>query len=270
MSSPDRPLLSVAGIEVTYNQAILALRGVSLEVAAGQVVALLGANGAGKSTTLKAVTNLLQPERGQIVRGRILLDGEPTAGLSADAMVGRGVVQVLEGRHCFPQLTVEENLVTGALARRAGRREVAADLERIYGYFPRLKEKRKQRAGYTSGGEQQMTAIGRALMGKPRLIVLDEPSMGLAPLVVEEIFVTLRDLNRREGLTLLVAEQNAATALRYADHAYVLENGSTTLGGPAAELSSREDVRELYFGLAHDAEGGFRTQAVPARQSWLH
>lgn len=241
--------LDVAGIEVHY-QAILAVRDVSLTVAAGAVVALLGANGAGKSTTLKAISNLLGPERGIVTRGSIAWQGEPVSRLTPAALVARGVVQVLEGRHCFAQLTVEENLLSGAFLRRPGRRQIAEDLERIYAWFPRLKLKRRTKAGLTSGGEQQMTAIGRALMTRPKLVLLDEPSMGLAPIVVQEIFEIIRTLNRDEGMSFLVAEQNATLALRHADYGYILENGRVAASGPARELAAREDVKAFYLGGA--------------------
>jgi len=246
--SQARIQLRVEDVEVVYNSAILALRGVSFSVAEGKIVALLGANGAGKSTTLKAVSSLLPAERGRITRGSILYEDRSTAGSSASALVRGGLVQVLEGRHCFRGLSVEEDLVTGAIARGASRAEIRGDLERVYGLFPRLREKRRAAAGLTSGGEQQMTAIGRALMARPRLLVLDEPTMGLAPLVVRDIFRTLKRLNATEGLTILVAEQNSTVALRYADHAYVLENGRVVLGGPAAELRERSDIKAFYLG----------------------
>jgi branched-chain amino acid transport system ATP-binding protein len=243
-------LLMVANVEATYNHAIQALHGVSLTVGTGEIVALLGANGAGKTTTLKSVVNLLSAERGQLSRGAIRFDGvDVTATPTAD-LVRRGLVPVLEGRHCFRTLTVEENLVTGALGRGSTRRETRQDIERIYELFPRLREKRRTTAGLASGGEQQMTAIGRALMARPRLLVLDEPSMGLAPLVVGEIFDRLKSLNRSEGLSILVAEQNSTVALRYADRATVLENGRDVLEGPASELRRRDDVKAFYLGLA--------------------
>ncbi|WP_413992066.1 ABC transporter ATP-binding protein [Labrys okinawensis] len=240
--------LDVSGIEVHYGQAILAVRDVSLSVGQGQIVALLGANGAGKSTTLKAISNLLGPERGAITRGSISWQGEFVSSLTPSTLVGRGVVQVLEGRHCFPQLTVEENLLSGAFLRRPGRRELAEDLEQIYAWFPRLKQKRKTKAGLTSGGEQQMTALGRALMTRPTLMLLDEPSMGLAPIVVQEIFEIIRSLNKDKGVSFLIAEQNANLALRYADHGYVLETGRVAASGPAAELAVRDDVKAFYLG----------------------
>lgn len=242
-------LLSLDGVEATYNHAIRALSGVRLTVRTGEIVALLGANGAGKTTALKALSGLLSAERGQITAGTILYDGEDAARRSPADLVRRGLVQVLEGRHCFRSLTVEENLLSGALGRGAGRAEVRHGLARVYTLFPRLRDKRRTLAGLTSGGEQQMAAIGRALMARPRLLVLDEPSMGLAPLVVEGIFNALKILNRDEGLSILVAEQNSTVALRHADRAAVLENGRTVLEGTALELRERDDVKAFYLGL---------------------
>jgi branched-chain amino acid transport system ATP-binding protein len=250
--SQARAVLEVNDIEALYGEAVIALRGVSLSVEEGKIVALLGANGAGKTTTLKAISNLLGTERGSLSRGSITWRGEPTAALDPADLVAKGLVQVLEGRHVFPRLTIEENLLTGAFPRRPSRVEIGADLERIYTWFPRLKVRRKSRAGLTSGGEQQMVAIGRALMTKPRLMLLDEPSMGLAPIIVQEIFEIIRALNRDSGVSFLIAEQNANLALRYADHGYVLENGQVAISGPAAELSARDDVKEFYLGTAPD------------------
>ncbi|WP_159006357.1 ABC transporter ATP-binding protein [Bradyrhizobium sp. S69] len=241
-------LLSVEALAATYNHAIRALSGVSLTVRRGEIVALLGANGAGKSTVLKAVSNLLYAQRGQITEGQIHFDGGAVTTISSADLVRRGLVPVLEGRHCFHSLTVEENLIVGAIGRDARRSEIASDLDRIYALFPGLKQRRKSLSGFTSGGEQQMTAIGRALMSRPRLLVLDEPSMGLAPLVVESIFRTLKQLNVSEGLSILVAEQNSTVALRFADRATVLENGRTVLGGSALELRQRADIKALYLG----------------------
>jgi branched-chain amino acid transport system ATP-binding protein len=249
-SDHGRPLLVVDGLEATYSHSIRALSGVSLSVAPGEIVALLGANGAGKTTTLKAVTNLLPAERGQIVAGGISYDGLNVARSSTADLVRRGLVAVLEGRHCFKSLTVEENLVTGGLGRSGTRADIRRDLARVYALFPRLAERRRSAAGLCSGGEQQMTAIGRALMARPRLLVLDEPSMGLAPLIVEDIFRALKRLNREEGLSILVAEQNSTVALRHADRASVLENGRVVLDGTAAELAARDDVKAFYLGLA--------------------
>ncbi|MFT4180919.1 MAG: ABC transporter ATP-binding protein [Rhizobium sp.] len=241
-------LLSVEGVKATYNHTIRALSEVSLTVQRGEIVALLGANGAGKTTTLKAISNLLPAERGQIVAGRIRFGAIDVTTASPAALVRAGLVQVLEGRHCFRTLSVEENLISGGLGRSATRSEIAADLEKIYSWFPRLKDKRRTTSGLTSGGEQQMTAIGRALMSRPRLLVLDEPSMGLAPLVVQDIFRTLRRLNEEEGLSILVAEQNSAIALKYADRATILENGITAISGEAADLRQRKEVQDLYLG----------------------
>ncbi|TPN85541.1 ABC transporter ATP-binding protein [Mesorhizobium sp. CU2] len=241
-------ILVVDAIHASYNHAITALHGVSFELRRGEILALLGANGAGKSTTLKAVSNLLPAERGQINAGTILFDGGDVTRRKPGDLVRAGLVQVLEGRHCFKSLTVEENLVSGGIGRSGRRAEINQDLERVYAFFPRLAEKRKTLAGLTSGGEQQMTAIGRALMSRPRLLVLDEPSMGLAPLVVQDIFQALKKLNQETGLSILVAEQNSAVALKYADHATVLENGVSVLSGGAASLRQREDVRAFYLG----------------------
>lgn len=244
----DDIILTVDKVHATYNHAITALHGVSFELRRGKILALLGANGAGKTTTLKAVSNLLPAERGQLSAGTIRFEGVEVVRKRPGDLVRAGIVQVLEGRHCFRSLTVEENLVSGGIGRSGSRAGINADLEQVYGYFPRLKEKRRTLSGLTSGGEQQMTAIGRALMSRPRLLVLDEPSMGLAPLVVQDIFQTLRRLNRDFGLSILVAEQNAAVALKYADEATVLENGVSVLSGPAAELRQRDDVRAFYLG----------------------
>ncbi|MCF1432535.1 ATP-binding cassette domain-containing protein [Agrobacterium vitis] len=244
----DARLLQVDGLHATYNHAITALHGVSFSLARGEILALLGANGAGKTTALKAVSNLLSAERGQINAGSIHFDGVDVTKTSPAALVRAGLVQVLEGRHCFHSLSVEENLTCGGLGRSSSRAEIANDLERIYGLFPRLKEKRRTLSGLTSGGEQQMTAVGRALMSRPRLLVLDEPSMGLAPIVVQDIFRTLRRLNREEGLSILVAEQNLAIALTYAHRATILENGKDVLTGTAREIRERDDVKSFYLG----------------------
>jgi branched-chain amino acid transport system ATP-binding protein len=249
--------LEVDDIEAFYGQALLALRGVSLKVEKGSIVALLGANGAGKTTALKAISNLLPSERGSLSRGTITWRGQTTRHLHPADLVAKGVVQVLEGRHVFPQLTVEENLLTGGFLRRPSRRALADDLDRIYTWFPRLKDRRKSRCGLTSGGEQQMVAIGRALMTRPMLVLLDEPSMGLAPIIVAEIFEIIRQLNKDEGVSFLLAEQNANLVLRFADYGYVLENGRVAISGTAAELIARDDVKEFYLG------GGI-TQAAPA------
>jgi branched-chain amino acid transport system ATP-binding protein len=251
--SKSELLLEVADVGAVYNHSIVALHEVGLKLREGEILALLGANGAGKSTTLKAVSNLLAAERGAIVKGEIRYAGLDVTRTKPSDLVRHGLVQVLEGRHCFRSLSIEENLITGALGRGSSRRETSADLERVYAYFPRLKDKRKVEAGLASGGEQQMTAIGRALMSRPRLLVLDEPSMGLAPLVVQSIFETLKRLNRDEKLSILIAEQNSAIALKYADRASVLENGVSVLEGEAGDLRNRRDIRAFYLGAAEPA-----------------
>ena len=269
---PDaaRALLVVNNIEVVYDHVILVLKGVSLTVPEGGVVALLGANGAGKTTTLKAISNLLRVERGEVTKGTIELAGENVAALSPTELVRRGVVQVMEGRHCFEHLTVEENLLTGAYTRSDGKSAVARDLEMVYGYFPRLKERRRAQAGYTSGGEQQMTAIGRALMARPKVILLDEPSMGLAPQLVEEIFAIVARLNADAGVTILLAEQNTNVALRYASYGYILESGRVVLDGDAAALRNNEDVKEFYLGLSGSGRKSFRDiKSYKRRKRWL-
>jgi branched-chain amino acid transport system ATP-binding protein len=263
-------LLSVNNIEVIYDHVILVLKGVSLDVPRGGIVALLGANGAGKTTTLKAISNLLRSERGEVTKGTISLDGQRVDALDPSELVRRGVVQVMEGRHCFAHLTVEENLLTGAYTQRLGRAGLRSDLERVYGYFPRLRDKRKTLAGYASGGEQQMTAVGRALMAKPRMILLDEPSMGLAPQMAEEILAIVRRLNQQEAVSFLLAEQNAAAALRFAQHGYILENGRVVMEGDAAGLANNEDVKEFYLGLGNDGRKSFRdTKHYRRRKRWL-
>ncbi|MEO7728438.1 MAG: ABC transporter ATP-binding protein [Burkholderiales bacterium] len=262
-------LLAVNNIEVIYDHVILVLKGVSLEVQEGKVVALLGANGAGKSTTLKSISNLLRAERGDVTKGSIEFRGQRVDQLNPAELVKRGVVQVMEGRHCFAHLTVEENLLTGAFARNR-RGDIAADLEKVYAYFPRLQQRRTSQAGYTSGGEQQMTAIGRALMASPSMILLDEPSMGLAPQIVEEIFGIVRDLNQKERVSFLLAEQNTNIALRYADYGYILETGRVVMDGSAAELSSNEDVKEFYLGLSAGARKNYRdAKHYRRRKRWL-
>ncbi|OZI33475.1 ABC transporter ATP-binding protein [Bordetella genomosp. 5] len=265
-----RVLLDVNGIEVIYNHVILVLKGVSLRVPEGAIVALLGANGAGKTTTLRAVSNLLKGERGDVTKGSIQYRDERIDRLSPAELVKRGVVQVMEGRHCFAHLTVEDNLLTGAYTRKLSRGEVSAALDRVYQYFPRLKQRRTSQSGYTSGGEQQMTAIGRALMASPNMILLDEPSMGLAPQIVEEIFEIVRDLNQRERVSFLLAEQNTNIALRYADYGYILENGRVMMDGAAAELAQNEDVKEFYLGISSGERKSFRDQKFYRRRKrWL-
>jgi branched-chain amino acid transport system ATP-binding protein len=262
--------LSVNNIEVIYDHVILVLKGVSLEVPEGRIVALLGANGAGKSTTLKAISNLLAAERGDVTKGTIEFRGKRVDKLTTNALVRMGVCQVMEGRHCFAHLTVEENLLTGAFTRRASRGDIGAALERVYHYFPRLKQRRASLAGYTSGGEQQMTAVGRALMAQPSMILLDEPSMGLAPQIVEEIFEIVQDLNAKERVSFLLAEQNTMVALRYANYGYILENGRVVMDGAAADLASNEDVKEFYLGLSSAGRKSFRdVKHYRRRKRWL-
>ena len=269
MSTQDA-MLSVNNIEVIYNHVILVLKGVSLNVPEGGIVALLGANGAGKTTTLKAISNLLRSERGDVTKGSIEFRGERVEKLTPTEMVKRGVIQVMEGRHCFEHLSVEENLLTGSYTRSDGRQAVADDLAKVYGYFPRLAERRDSQAGYTSGGEQQMVAIGRALMAKPKVILLDEPSMGLAPQLVEEIFQIVRTLNEKEGVTFLLAEQNTNIALRFATYGYILETGRVVMDGDAKALSENEDVKEFYLGVSGENRRSFRdVKHYRRRKRWL-
>ncbi len=264
------PLLEVNGIEVIYNHVILVLKGVSLAVPEGGIVALLGGNGAGKTTTLKAVSNLLRAERGEVTKGTISFRGERVDAMTPADLVKRGVIQVMEGRHCFAHLTVEENLLTGAYTRKAPRAEIRREIERVYEFFPRLKLRRQSLAGYTSGGEQQMTAIGRALMGRPTMILLDEPSMGLAPQIVEEIFEIVKNLNEVEKVSFLLAEQNTMVALRFADFGYILENGRVVMEGTAEHLASNEDVKEFYLGISSGGRKSFRdTKHYRRRKRWL-
>ncbi|WP_431265470.1 ABC transporter ATP-binding protein [Roseateles chitinivorans] len=263
-------LLDVNGIEVIYHHVILVLKGVSLRVPEGAVVALLGGNGAGKTTTLRAVSNLLAGERGEVTKGSIELRGERIERLTPADLVHRGVVQVMEGRHCFAHLTIEENLLTGAYTRTDGKAAVAQTLEKVYAYFPRLKTRRTSQAAYTSGGEQQMCAIGRALMADPKMVLLDEPSMGLAPQIVEEVFEIVRDLNQKERTTFLLAEQNTNMALRYADYGYILENGRVVMDGEAQALRDNEDVREFYLGMGGTDRKSFRdVKSYKRRKRWL-
>ncbi len=265
-----RPLLTVNNIEVIYDHVILVLKGVSLEVPEGGIVALLGANGAGKTTTLKAISNLLGAERGEVTKGSIECMGERVDRLSPNELVRRGVIQVMERRHCFEHLTVEENLLTGAYTRRDGRAAIAESLDKVYHYFPRLKERRSAQAGYTSGGEQQMTTIGRALMANPKMILLDEPSMGLAPQLVQEIFEIVRDLNKKEGVSFLLAEQNTTVALKISDYGYVLETGRVVMDGDAKSLSENEDIKEFYLGLSSGGRRSFRdVKHYRRRKRWL-
>jgi len=269
-AAPDARYLSVNNIEVIYDHVILVLKGVSLEVPKGKIVALLGANGAGKSTTLKAISNLLRAERGDVTKGNVDFKGARVDQMTPNDLVKRGVIQVMEGRHCFAHLSLEENLLTGAYTRGISRTELKQSLEKVYHYFPRLKQRRMTQAGYTSGGEQQMCAIGRALMAKPEMILLDEPSMGLAPQIVEEIFEIVRDLNSSEQVSFLLAEQNTMVALRYADFGYILENGRVVMEGEAKELASNEDVKEFYLGLSSVGRKSFRdVKHYRRRKRWL-
>ena len=269
-NAPAAPLLRVNNIEVIYDHVILVLRGVSLEVPQGGIVALLGANGAGKTTTLKAISNLLGTERGEVTKGSIEFDGANVEASSPNDLVKRGCIQVMEGRHCFEHLTVEENLLTGAFTRGGDRAGIAADLEMVYNYFPRLRERRTSQAGYTSGGEQQMCAIGRALMSRPKMILLDEPSMGLAPQLVEQIFEIVKTINEQEGVTILLAEQNTNIALKYARYGYILESGRVVMEGSADMLRNNEDVKEFYLGLGGEGRKSFRdVKQYRRRKRWL-
>jgi branched-chain amino acid transport system ATP-binding protein len=263
-------ILSVNNIEVVYDHVILVLKGVSLAVPRGGIVALLGANGAGKTTTLKAISNLLHAERGEVTKGSIEFEGEQVDRKTPNDLVRRGCIQVMEGRHCFGHLTVEENLLTGAFTRRDGNAAIRRDLDWVYEYFPRLRTRKNAMAGYTSGGEQQMTAIGRALMSKPKMILLDEPSMGLAPQIVEEIFEIVKDLNAKEGVSFLLAEQNTNMALKYATYGYILETGRVVMDGPAQSLRENEDVKEFYLGVAGPDRKSFRqVKSYKRRKRWL-
>ncbi|MGK5026976.1 ABC transporter ATP-binding protein [Janthinobacterium sp. RB2R34] len=264
------PYLSVNNIEVIYDHVILVLKGVSLQVPQGKIVALLGANGAGKSTTLKTISTLLRGERGDVTKGEVQFKGERVDQLTPNELVKRGLSQVMEGRHCFGHLTIEENLLTGAYTRSISRGELKDALEKVYHYFPRLKTRRSSQAGYTSGGEQQMCAIGRALMAKPSMILLDEPSMGIAPQIVEEIFGIVKDLNHKENVSFLLAEQNTNVALRYADFGYILENGRVVMEGQAQDLASNEDVKEFYLGVSSAGRKSFRDMKFYRRRKrWL-
>jgi branched-chain amino acid transport system ATP-binding protein len=271
-AAPDAPspILAVRNIEVIYDNVILVLRGVSLEVPKGKVVALLGGNGAGKSTTLKSISTMLAAERGKVTKGSIEFMGRRTDRLTPYELVTKGMIQVMEGRMCFGHLTVEENLIAGAYTRSISRAELKADLERVYDYFPRLKVRRTSQAGYTSGGEQQMVAIGRAMMAKPRMLRLDEPSMGLAPQIVAEIFEIVRDLNQKEGVSILLAEQNASVALKYADYGYVLESGRIMMDGTARALAENKDVQEFYLGISGEDRESFRSRkSYRRRKRWM-
>ncbi len=268
--APAADILSVNNIEVIYDHVILVLKGVSLTVPRSGITALLGANGAGKTTTLKAISNLLHAERGEVTKGNIVFDGEQVQSLSPNELVRRGCIQVMEGRHCFGHLSVEDNLMTGAFTRRDGAAAVRHDLEMVYEYFPRLKVRRASQAGYTSGGEQQMTAIGRALMSRPKMILLDEPSMGLAPQLVEEIFEIVKKLNEEQGVSFLLAEQNTNIALRYAKYGYILESGRIVLDGEASALRENEDVKEFYLGVGGEGRRSFKdVKHYKRRKRWL-
>jgi branched-chain amino acid transport system ATP-binding protein len=266
---PTNIVLNVNGIEVIYNHVILVLKGVSLNVPEGKIVAILGGNGAGKTTTLRAVSNLLRGERGEVTKGSIELRGERIENLSPSELVRRGVVQVMEGRHCFAHLTIEENLLTGGYTRR-NKAEVAANLDKVYTYFPRLKTRRTSQAAYTSGGEQQMCAIGRALMASPSMVLLDEPSMGLAPQIVQEVFEIVKDLNQKEKVTFLLAEQNTNMALKYADYGYIMESGRVVMDGVAHDLANNEDVKEFYLGMGGGERKSFKdVKSYKRRKRWL-
>lgn len=267
---PADTILEVNNIEVIYDHVILVLKGVSLTVPRGGIVAILGANGAGKTTTLKAISNLLGAERGDVTKGNIIFKGEEIQALSPNDLVRRGCIQVMEGRHCFGHLTIEENLLTGAFTRKDGAAAIKRDLEMVYNYFPRLRERRTSQAGYTSGGEQQMCAIGRALMSKPEMILLDEPSMGLAPQLVEEIFEIVQELNTKEGVSFLLAEQNTNIALRYATYGYILESGRVVLDGEGKALRENEDVKEFYLGVGGEGRKSFKdVKHYKRRKRWL-
>ena len=262
--------LAINNVEVIYDHVILVLKGVSLEVPKGKIVALLGANGAGKSTTLKTISNLLHAERGDVTKGSVEFKGERVDQMTPSQLVKKGVIQVMEGRHCFAHLSLEENLLTGAYTRSVSNAQIKQDLEMVYHYFPRLKQRRQTQAGYTSGGEQQMCAVGRAMMAKPEMILLDEPSMGLAPQIVEEIFGIVKDLNEKEKVSFLLAEQNTMVALRYADYGYILENGRVVMEGDADELRSNEDVKEFYLGLSSEGRKSFKdVKHYRRRKRWL-
>ena len=265
-----QPYLSINNVEVIYDNVILVLKGVSLTVPQGTIVALLGGNGAGKSTTLKSISTLLAAERGAVTKGSIEFRGERTDQLTPGDLVERGMVQVMEGRRCFAHLTVEENLITGAYTRTVKGAELRDALDKVYAYFPRLKVRRSSLAGYTSGGEQQMTAIGRAMMAKPAMLLLDEPSMGLAPQIVAEIFEIVRDLNEKEGVSILLAEQNTNVALKYADYGYILESGRIMLDGPAKALAENKDVKEFYLGMSSEGRKSFRDmKSYRRRKRWV-
>ena len=268
-SQTSEDVLIVNNIEVVYSHVILVLKGVSLKVKKGGITALLGGNGAGKSTTLKSISNLLASERGEVTKGSVTYSNEYIHDLDPSQLVKKGVIQVMEGRHCFEHLTVEENLLTGAYTR-TNNKEVKEDLERVYNYFPRLRDRRTSLAGYTSGGEQQMIAIGRALMAHPTMILLDEPSMGLAPQLVKQIFEIVAEINRKEGVTILLAEQNTNMALQYAEYAYILENGLVVMEGTAESMRDNEDVKEFYLGISGEGRQSFKdVKQYRRRKRWL-
>ena len=268
-SNTSEDVLIVNNIEVVYSHVILVLKGVSLKVKKGGITALLGGNGAGKSTTLKSISNLLASERGEVTKGSVTYSNEYIHALDPSQLVKKGVIQVMEGRHCFEHLTVEENLLTGAYTR-TNNKEVKEDLERVYNYFPRLRDRRTSLAGYTSGGEQQMIAIGRALMAHPTMILLDEPSMGLAPQLVKQIFEIVAEINRKEGVTILLAEQNTNMALQYAEYAYILENGRVVMEGTAEAMRDNEDVKEFYLGISGEGRQSFKdVKQYRRRKRWL-
>ena len=268
-SQTSEDVLIVNNIEVVYSHVILVLKGVSLKVKKGGITALLGGNGAGKSTTLKSISNLLASERGEVTKGSVTYSNEYIPDLDPSQLVKKGVIQVMEGRHCFEHLTVEENLLTGAYTR-TNNKEVKEDLERVYNYFPRLRDRRTSLAGYTSGGEQQMIAIGRALMAHPTMILLDEPSMGLAPQLVKQIFEIVAEINRKEGVTILLAEQNTNMALQYAEYAYILENGRVVMEGTAESMRDNEDVKEFYLGISGEGRQSFKdVKQYRRRKRWL-
>ena len=268
-SNQTENILVVNNIEVVYSHVILVLKGVSLNVKKGGITALLGGNGAGKSTTLKSISNLLSSERGEVTKGSVTFENEDIHDLDPSQLVKKGVIQVMEGRHCFEHLTVEENLLTGAYTRTSSK-EVKEDLERVYNYFPRLRDRRTSQAGYTSGGEQQMIAIGRALMAKPTMILLDEPSMGLAPQLVKQIFEIVAEINKKEGVTILLAEQNTNVALKYAEYAYILENGRVVMEGSAESMRDNEDVKEFYLGISGEGKKSYKDiKQYRRRKRWL-
>jgi branched-chain amino acid transport system ATP-binding protein len=251
-------ILEIKNIEVVYDDVILAISDVSLDVPKGSIVALLGGNGAGKSTTLKSVSTMLASERGKVTKGSITYNGQQVEKLNPSDMVNLGLVQVLEGRRCFGHLTVEENVISGAYIRKLSKSEIKSELERMYSYFPRLKERRKSQAGFTSGGEQQMIAVARAMMAKPKMLLLDEPSMGLAPQLVEEIFNIVKELNEKEGVSILLAEQNTNIALRNSDYGYIIETGQVMLDGSAKSLLNDDKVKEFYLGISSEGRKNFR------------